>query len=110
MNLLDMKGRHAVITGGVSLGDQIQGSTPELRRVGSRHLTDCFRDDHRLNSGVRKSGSGSNSPKRSILFHYYQDPKLSQKLDERKRGTAARSVRLRLSASRYVLRDGGRVT
>jgi hypothetical protein len=43
----------------VSLGDQIQGSTPELRRVGSRHLTDSFRDDHRLNSGVRKSGAGS---------------------------------------------------
>ena len=44
------------------------------------------------------------------LFHYYQDPKLSQKLDERKRGTAPRSVRLRLSAGRYVSRDGGRVT
>ena len=39
-----------------------------------------------------------------------QDPKLSQKLDERKRGTAPRSVRLRLSAGRYVSRDGGRVT
>ncbi len=51
------------ITGGladrVSLGNEIQGSTPELRRVGSRHLTDSFRDDHRLTQGVRKSGSGS---------------------------------------------------
>ncbi len=43
----------------VSLRDQIQGSTPELRRVGSRHLTDSFRDDHRLNSGVRETESGS---------------------------------------------------
>ncbi|GMA28846.1 hypothetical protein GCM10025874_20990 [Arenivirga flava] len=33
----------------IALGHQIQGSTPELRRVGSRHLTDSFRDDHRLN-------------------------------------------------------------
>ena len=27
--------------------------------MGSRHLTDSFRDDHRLNSGVRETGSGS---------------------------------------------------
>ena len=51
------------ITGGladrIALGNQIQSSTPELRRVGSRHLTDSFRDDHRLNSGVRETGSGS---------------------------------------------------
>ncbi|WP_211160586.1 MULTISPECIES: hypothetical protein, partial [Microbacterium] len=39
--------------------DQIQGSTPKLRRMWCGHLTDSFRDDHRLKVGVRKSGSGS---------------------------------------------------
>ena len=44
---------------GIALSNKIEGSTPELRRVGSRHVTDSFRDDHRLKVGVRKSGSGS---------------------------------------------------
>ena len=37
----------------VPLSDHIQGTTPELRRVSSRHYTDSFRDDHRLTHGVR---------------------------------------------------------
>src|SRR5690606_1938922 len=40
--------------------------TPELRRVGSRHSTDSFRDDHRLTQGVRESGSGSAVPEASV--------------------------------------------
>src|SRR5690606_10843901 len=42
-----------------ALGDQIQGTTPKLRRVSSGHYADSPRGDHRLNSGVRENGSGS---------------------------------------------------
>jgi hypothetical protein len=43
----------------VALGEEVKGTTSELRRVSSRHFMDSFRDDHRLTHGVRKSGSGS---------------------------------------------------
>jgi hypothetical protein len=39
-------------------GNQIKGTTPELRRVSSRHYTDSFRGDDLLISDVRESGSG----------------------------------------------------
>lgn len=39
------------LTDRVALSDQTEGTTPELRRVSSRHYTDSFRDDHRLTQG-----------------------------------------------------------
>ena len=38
---------------------QIKGTSPELRRLSSRHTRTPLRGDHRLRSGVRESGSGS---------------------------------------------------
>ncbi len=43
----------------VSLGDQVQGSTPEFRRVGSRHLTDYSLRRSSPQRGVRETGSSS---------------------------------------------------